>query len=277
MDDNPLLDVAPGGPAAVLDGAFSLLRFRVGRLVGLTALVLLPVQAVFLTVRLTVARGAVVTGDQADPFGLGGFGTAQSDSQLVVAVIELALTALALCWIGLGVGHLVVNWWGGRDPSFRETLGVMVRRVWVVPVVVVITTGIKVPFACLGLVGYFLADAVLFIAGIVAGAERTGPFATVGRSLRLTWPVYGSALVTCLGGFLITYIIQFVLTLGPLALLASFGVPEGWLIVAQEAAALVALVTVPLTACIAARAYVEFRCRVEGVDLIRRQEARGLR
>ena len=92
----------------------------------------------------------------------------------------------------------------------------------------------------------------------------------------MTRSAYGLSLVVCIGGFVICQILQLALTLGPVVLVASFGPPEGWLVVLQQVASLVLLVALPLTACIAARAYVDLRCRTEGYDLVRRQEDRGL-
>jgi hypothetical protein len=264
----PLAGVAPAGPAAVLDGAFVLLRHGAGRLIALAALVLLPVEALLLAFDL--AGGAAM-----GPGVLGIDGaTGPGAGPLVPAAA--AATALAQCLVGIAAGHLVAGWWEGRDPTLGETLRLVARRSWVAPVVVVLGAAVKLPLACLGGLGFVLGDALVFLSGVVAGAERTGPVASVARSIRLTRPAYGTALVVCLGGLVITWVLQAVLTVGPVVLLSFFPVPAGWAVVAERAGGLVQLVTVPLTACIAARAYVELRCRVEGADLLRRMQARGL-
>ena len=273
LDDNPLSRLQVTGPGGVLDGGFDLLRFRFWRLVAVAAVIFVPIQLLELVVLVSVGSTAP-TSDAGSSFGLAS--GVQSAGSSGWGVLFLVLRSVALCVLGIAVGHLTAGWMEGRDPSFRGTLRVAVTRAWVAPVVVAVALGAKLLLACLGGLGWFLADALFFIAGIVAGAERLGPFAAIGRSVRLTRAAYGLALVVCIGGFVISQILQLALTLGPLVLLASFQLPEGWLVVVEQLASLVLLVALPLTACIAARAYVELRCRTEGYDLVRRQVDRGL-
>jgi hypothetical protein len=275
LEDNPLARLAVTGPGGVLDGGFDLLRFRFRRLVGITAVIFVPIQLLELVLSLTVGTAPTVSNDGSSSEVLSGLGV-QSVGSSGWAVLFLLVRAVALCVLGIAVGHLVNGWLDGRDPTFRDALWFALRRSWVAPVVVAVASGSKLLLACLGGVGWFLADALFFIAGIVAGVERTGPFATVGRSFQLTRTAYGLSLVVCVGGFVICQILQLALTAGPLLLLAAFQPPEGWLLVAQQLASLVLLVALPLTACIAARAYVELRCRAEGFDLVRRQVDHGL-
>jgi hypothetical protein len=274
LDGNPFDRLMVTGPGGVLDGGFDLLRFRFRRLVGITAVIFVPIQLLELVLALTVGTAAV-TSDGSSTGALSGLGL-QSAGSSGWAMLFLVVKALATCVLGIAVGHLVAGWLEDRDPTFRDAVLFAVTRSWVAPVVVVVAAGSKLVLACLGGVGWFLADALFFIAGIVAGAERTGPFATVGRSVRLTRSAYGLSLVVCVGSFVICQILQFALTVGPILLLASFQPPEGWLVAAQQLASLVLLVALPLTACIAARAYVELRCRAEGYDLVRRQVDHGL-
>ncbi len=273
MTGNPLDPVARVGPGGILDGAFGLLRFRIGRLVGLTAVLFLPVQLVGLAVAL--ASPTVAASSTSDPFGGGALDAASSTGSLW-AVALLLLRSLALGLLGAGVGHLVAGWWSGRDAPFGEVFGQMFRRSPAVLVVVVLSAAVKVPLLCLGGVGWLLADASLFVANVVVGAERRGPLAAIGRSFRLTRAVYGTALVVVFGGLVITQVLQVALVAGPILLVASFQPPDGWLLALEQVTSLVLLVVMPLTACIAARAYVELRCRVEGIDLVRWQERRGL-
>ncbi|MBU6216306.1 MAG: hypothetical protein KGR17_06840, partial [Acidobacteria bacterium] len=78
------------------------------------------------------------------------------------------------------------------------------------------------------------------------------------------------------GGLFLTVVVQMVVLAGPLLLIQSLGVGGTVALVVQQAAGLVVLVTVPLTSCIAARAWIEFRCRAEGADLEDRMVLRGL-
>lgn len=268
MEANPLARLSVTGPGGILDGGFDLFRFRFRRLVGLAATIFLPLQLLDLVVSLTVgAASSTAAGSAGEDLGLAGLSdlsTAGSDGWGVASIL---LRSIGLCLLGISVGYLVAAWIEGEDRTYRQAMLYALRRVWVAPVIVVVGALVKLPLACLGLVGWFLGDALLFVAGIAAGAERLGPFAAVGRSFRLTRGAYGVALVVCIGGFVITFVLQFALTLGPLLLLAAVSIPEGWLVVVEQASSLVLLIALPVTACIAARAYVDLRCRTEGLDL----------
>jgi hypothetical protein len=232
----------------------------------------LPIQLVELAVALSTGTQAATDGTgQLQLLDLGGRGATSWGLLFVV------LDSAALFVLGMAAGHLVDGWLAGRDDPFGTVLGAVARRIWVVPIVVVVGAVAKTAAACFGGVGFFLVDALFLVAGPVAGAERTGPFATIGRSVRLAKGAYGQALAVSVGGFAITFVLRFALALGPFVLLASLSLPEQWAVVAGQASSVTLLVTMPLTACIAARTHVDLRCRVEGLDLVRREEARGLR
>jgi hypothetical protein len=74
----------------------------------------------------------------------------------------------------------------------------------------------------------------------------------------------------------ISAVLQLSLYLGPVLLASFFVSSEPMLLALQQVALLSLLVTQPLTAAIAARAYVEFRCRSEALDLALRRRDLGL-
>jgi hypothetical protein len=270
LDGNPMRGLGVVGAGAVLDSSFDLLRFRFRRFLALTAVLFVPVQLLDLWIAL--ASGTTTSDD-----GSGGLQLLDASGSGVWPYVLLVLQACALFLLGMAAGHLVEGWLAGRDDPFGTVVGAVARRAWVVPIVVVVALVAKGAAACAGGVGFFLVDALFFVAGPVAGADRTGPFATIARSVRLGRGAYGTALAVCFGGFAITVVLRFALALGPLVLVAMLGLPDGWLLALQQASSLTLLVTMPLTACIAARAHVDLRCRVEGFDLVRREVARGLR
>jgi len=271
LDANPLVQLGPVGPGAVLDGAFELLRFRFWRLVALCAAVVIPVQ--LLGLWLAIGTGADVAPDLPQLRLL----DSSASTPFGPALGLLVAQACALFALGMAAGVLVNGWLEGRDISFGEVVRIVARRCWVVPIVVVAVGVAKWTAACLGFVGFFLVDALVFIAGPVAGAERVGPFAAIRRSVRLAKASYLNALAVSFGGFLITSTVRSALAVGPTALVQLLGLPEGWFLVLDQVGSLTLLITLPLTACIAARALVDLRCRAEGFDLVRRQDARGLR
>lgn len=270
IEGNPLLDLGPVGPGAVLDGAFDLLRFRFGRLVALCAVVFVPVQMVDLALAISTGTDASSDLPQVQLFDSAG------SLPFWATMTVLILQGCALFLLGMAAGVLTQGWLDGHDLEFRDVVGAVARRSWVVPIVVIIAGVAKWAAACFGLVGFFLVDALLFIAAPLAAAERLGPFASIGRSMRLTRAAYGNALAICFGGFLITSVVRMVLAVGPIVLVQTLGLPEGWFLVIDQVSSLTLLVTLPLTACIAARASLDLRCRAEGLDLFRRQDARGL-
>lgn len=274
MEGNPLAAPTVTGPGAVLDGGFRLLRFRFWRLVVLAAAVFLPVQIAQLWV--SVSTGLPGTGS--DVFG-GSVSTAGGTATggLELAPLAFALgRALALSLLGMAVGHQVAAWLEGRDVGLADTFRFVLSRCWVAPVLVAGGLLVKGPAACLVGIGFFLGDALVFLASVVAGAEGGGPLASLGRSFRLTRAAYPNAVVVVFGGFVISQVLRVALVLGPVALASSFSLSEGLLLGLEQLGLLVLLVAEPLTACIAAQAYVELRCRTEGMDLERRRVARGL-
>lgn len=274
MDGNPLAEPAVGGPGVVLDEAFDLLRFRFARLVAMAATVALPVQLLSLVVALRAGVGgntldAVLPGAGIVDAGGGPGGWEES-------VLLPALRVLALSLLGIGVGRLAALWLEGRDATYGQVVGFVVRRAWAAPVICVLGLSVKVAFGLLGGITYIFGEALVFIASVVAGAEVLGPFAAIRRSIRLTRSAYGVALVVAIGGTVLTLVLVTALLVGPTWLLAAYSVPEAVLLVASQLGSLVVLVTWPLTACVSARAWVELRCRVEGADIRRRAAERHL-
>jgi len=271
---NPLRSLGVVGPGAALDQAFDLLRFRFRRWVALAAVLFIPVQLVDLAIALSSGSAATTTSAE----GLSQFQILDGTSGTTGwSWIVIGLQSLALFVLGMAAGHLVAGWLDGRDDPFGTVIGAVVRRVWVAPLVVIPTVAAKSAATCFGGVGFFLVDALFFVAGPVAGAELLGPGATLGRSVRLSRRSYGQAMAIAFGGFCITSVLRVALGAGPLVLVSMLGLPAEWLLVIDQATSVTLLITMPLTACIAARAHVDLRCRAEGFDLVRRKAARGLR
>jgi hypothetical protein len=201
---------------------------------------------------------------------------AGSSSMLGWSSLFALLGAVATTWVGVVLGVLVAAWWSGADLPVSSALRTAARRWWVVLPLTAVTLAVKVPAACVAGVGFLVADAFVFTAAVVAGAEGRGPLAAVRRSFELSRRSPGTALAVSSGGLLLTLVVQLVVLAGPALLVSSLGVGGTVAVVVEQAAGLVVLVTVPLTACIAARAWVEFRCRSEGADLEFRMQRRGL-
>ncbi len=258
---SPLADLRPVGPAGVLDGGFDLFRFRFRRLVGFAACLFVPLTVIDLVMM------AVVGTDTPERVAVGPsmilLGSGDSWSWVILVAQTVALSLLGLC-----VGHLAAAAARGIDVSFREMLGLAVRRWWVALLIVVLTAVPRALLSCVVFpVGWILADACFFIASTVAGAEGVGPWRAVSRSVALVRGRYGNAVVICFGSLVISQVLRLSLTAGPALLLASFALPEQAIGVVARLGTVVLLLAEPITACIAARAYLDLRARHEGLDL----------
>lgn len=267
---NPLADLRPVSVGAVLDGGVGLLRHRFGRILAVTACLFVPVWLLNLVLVLT-ALPSGATGDLGSATTLLWSSTATgTESLLALVVTGLQLVALSL--LGLVVGHLAMGLARGEDPDLRELGSVVAQRWWVAVLVVPMTAVVHVAAACLGGVGWILGDAAVFLTSVAAGAERLGPWQALVRGWSLTRPSYGRALVICLGGLVITQLIRWSLSVGPTALVMSLDPTSSLVGLLAAGTSAVVLITEPLTACIAARAYLDLRCRRDGLDLSMRRE-----
>lgn len=270
-DVPPFLPLRSVGPGAVLDGAFDVLRFRLGRMVALAATLYAPLLLVQFLFQLRYGLGpSSASGASSSPFVVAALGADQS----AWGVVFVGLNQLALSLLGIAAGFQVASWLDGQDPTYGTTLRVMLRRSWVAVLVVLLSALVRVPFLCFSVLGWWLSDAFVFSVSATAGGEALGPWAALRTTMRRVRHAYGFALVVSLGGLAISVVLRTALWLGPLALVST-AVPSGLLLaVVARLGSLVLLVTEPLVACVAARAWLELRCRTEGYDLERWRDAR---
>lgn len=264
---NPVRDLRPMGAGAVLDGGFELFRQRFGRILALTACLYVPLWLAGVVLALVAPPDA----SSASP----GWPMAAVASSSVLAVPLAGLQLVALSVLGLCVGHLAMELSRGNDPGLRELGALAWRRSWVALLIVPLTGSVHLLTACLGGVGWLLGDALVFVSSTAAGAERLNPWQALLRSISLTRSQYGRALVITFGGLCITQVISWSFSFGPSVLLESLDPGSSLAPVLTAASSGIVLVTEPLTACIAARAYLDLRCRRDGLDLVLRMERRA--
>jgi len=260
-------DLRPVSVGAVLDGGFELLRHRFAPLMALTACLFVPVWLLHLTLAIVAppeVDGTLLSGQFWSPLSSG------SSSPLAVVASGLQLVALSV--LGLCVGHMAAALARGEETTLAELGSLALRRFWVAALIVPLTSAVHLVTACLGGVGWVLGDAVVFLTSVAAGAERLGPWRAFQRSWQLTRPSFGRALVISFGGLCISLVIRLSLSFGPAALALSLDPTSPLVEFLGAASTAVLLVTEPLTACIAARAYLDLRCRREGWDLAMRQD-----
>ena len=186
----------------------------------------------------------------------------------------VAAQAVALAALGIAVGAASAAWSQGRDPTWSTLVGTAARRSWVAAVVVALSLAIKVPLSCLPVLGWLIGDALVFMSAVVAGAESSGPFRSVRRSIELARRQLGRAMAIVLGGLIISQVLRLSFSVGPAAIVSVVDPSATAAALAERLGSIVGVVVEPLTACIAVRAYLDLRCRVEGVDLVRRRAER---
>ena len=267
MDPNPLADLRPVGAGAVLDGGFELLRYRFGRLVALAACLFVPVWLANVVLSIVVPPEQVAA--PGSGVGWTAFSTGSS-SPLVLVVAGVQLVALSI--LGLCTGHLAMSLARGEDPGLRELGALALRRSWVALLIVPLNAAVHGLTGCFFGVGWVLGDALVFLSSVAAGAERLGPWQGFRRSWNLTRPQYGRALVISFGALCISQVIRWSLSFGPTVLLTSLDPASRLVGLFTALSSGVLLLTEPLTACIAARAYLDLRCRRDGVDLALRHD-----
>jgi hypothetical protein len=234
-------------------------------LIGLAACLYVPIRLLDLAV--TVSTGAAAERYQAGPAlllltGDGGW------SWALVVLQSLALSVLGLC-----TGQLVSRRLAAESVTLGSLGRFALRRGWVALVILPISFVVRAPLSCIPL-GFLLADALLFMSSVAAGAEGLGPVAAVRRSMSLARGAFGPVLVVVTGALIISQVLRISFYAGPVLLIGSFDPGDAVLTAVGQAGALVLLIAEPLTACIAARAYLDVRVRREGLDLRLRLEDR---
>jgi hypothetical protein len=244
----------------MLDAGFRLFRARFWTLI---LCVLVPV------VPLTIVATGVQASVDPNAFDLDSTETVDSGTALagtlVASLIQFAAAALAIaaCFKAISAAYL-----GDRadvSESLRYALGRLVPLIVAYFLVVIL---VVLGFLALIIPGIWIAVKLSMVFPAVV-FERTGPFASIGRSWSLTrgnwWRVFGTLLVV----FLITFVLQLVLggVVGGL-LATSDSVSELTAAIVLTLVNLLTLaITYPLWASVTTVLYYDLRVRNEGFDL----------
>jgi hypothetical protein len=248
----------------VLDGAFRVITQRPRTVIGVTAVLVLPIQ---------VLGAYLARGDLGSVFDLGanasiadaldggsGSGTGWSD------ILLLYVGVLPLPFVGAFLARLVAAWYGGQDPTTRELVRAVGPRVpallgsWLVihlaEIPAAIPCGLGLPFVWALTLVCAPAIAVEEL-GAVEGLKRSW---TLGR--RRYWGCFWVATCSAIASF----VLQISLSLIPTLLADVMGPDWGWVLLAVGNA-LAALVVTPFVAAAAVLQYLDVRVRTEGLDL----------
>lgn len=247
----------------LVDGAFSVIRYRPRTVFLGTAWILVPA----VLIRLFLTRRAGTD----DPFGvrtaLGLFNVGTTTDTTLIVMLDVVVAGLA----GLPMALLVTAWFHGDDPGPLELTGLALRRVpqWVVPFVLVkliaALVAVVVPVMIVPLVFFSVLSPVVAV-------ERPGPLATLRRCRDLVGGYLGQGLKV----YLLTAIVS---TIGRLSVLAVAALPtvlpvplpweDPWLITSAGNLVAFAVIT-PFNAVAMALLHLDLRFRREGIDLTRR-------
>lgn len=257
----------------LLDGAFAIIKRRPRDVLVLAAAFVIPVQLL----------SSLLLRDVLGSSGFGGTGLGDPTSSVGIeesgqitgvgsTVLSLLLGVLSLALLAGALAMLVQDWYDGRrEPPSRTVVRTLRRSPALLLGAVVVHAMEAVGLLALG-IGAYVAMGLLHIVSPVIGAEGTGPFRAVGRSIRLTrarfWRSMAvPALVAIIGASLG---IGFQLVPELIVLVTS----DSWNWLARAVGAtLVQLVVTPFTASVAVLYHLDLRIRIEGYDIERRLRA----
>lgn len=243
----------------MLDAGIRLFRHRFGTLV---ACVLVPV--VPLTILGTIITAS--TDDTAYDVNAPANESSEAVAGFLVSIGVQSLgaaLAVAACFKAISAAYL------GERAGAGESLGLLARRL--IPLVIAWVIVVLISLAGLFLLllpGIWLSVKLCMSFSAIA-FERAGPFASIGRSWRLTrgnwWRVFGTLVVV----FLIAFVVNFALTavLGIVAAGADNLSELAFALLATLITLLTYVLTYPLWASVLTVIYYDLRVRNEGFDL----------
>ena len=251
--------------ADILDGGFAILRRAPATVIGLTALFMVPIQAL----GAWLNRGAEgidleeLRTQTELTFQIGDTGADSAPAFFVLQVGPM----LALVFVAAALARLVSAWYVGHDLTMGELLRSTLRRAWPLLASFVLVHALEgVSVIGFGILPLAVMTWFLVTAPVI-GAEGLGPLAAMRRSARLVsrrfWMVLGLALLS----FLVEALIETAIGALPTFVSLFLGTEGlGW-VLAGVVAILTTLITMPVVAGITVLIYVDLRVRTEGLDL----------
>jgi hypothetical protein len=249
----------------ILDGGFAIMKRAPATVIGLTAVFVVPVQAL----GAWLNRGAEGL-DLGEAFSQSDTSFQLSDSGAVSGAAWAVLQVgpmIALVFVAAAMARLVSAWHVGHDLNLRELLRGSVTRAWpllaawtmvhLLELVSVLGLGI-LPLAVMT---WFLVTAPII------GAEGIGPVDAMRRSARLVnrrfWMVLGLALLSVL----VELLFETALSVLPTLLTSLLGTDGIAWVLTGALTIFTQLVTIPVVAGITVLIYLDLRVRTEGLDL----------
>jgi hypothetical protein len=262
----PSVRFQPMTVADILDGAFAIIKARPARILGLSALFVIPVHLLAAYLQRNAAGAGLYWDALAsnDPAVRAEATQESSDTeQFWASILVLFLPAFALVFVAAAVAHLVAAWSAGRDVAAGQLVRVVSRRWWALAASFVLIHVLEMA-GCY--IGTLFVMAVFVVTAPIIGAEGLGPIKAMSRSANLTmrrfWP---TLLISVLIGIVALLLEN---ALGGLPLVVAYFLDYDLAWPVQAAGSIVgAVISIPFVAAATVLLYLDLRIRTEGLDI----------
>jgi hypothetical protein len=253
--------------ADVLDGSFAIVKARPARILGITALFVVPVHlaAAYLQRNALGGSGVLDLLNSEDPAVIAD-ANRSSGGEVAAGILVWVIPALALTFVAAALARLVGAWTAGHDLSTGELLRTVRRHAWALFASFLIVHVAEVVSLAACYVGLVFVMPLFAVTAPAIGAEGLGPIKAVKRAMSLAsrryWPVLGVAWLIGITAFLLS------IALGglPEVLVSVFGYDLTWPLLAAGNV-LGAVISTPFVAAATVLLYLDLRIRTEGLDI----------
>jgi hypothetical protein len=256
--------------ADILDGAFSIIKARPLRLMGIAAVFVVPVHLLAAYLQRNVLGGEGFAdfwaGNFDDPAVVADANSDGGAGDIWATILVLVVPALALVFVAAAIAKLLSAWSVGEDLPAGALLRTVGRSWWALVASYVLVHLAEAAGALTCYVGTVAMMAIFSVTAPAIGAEGLGPIEAMKRSARLVgsrfWPVLGINLLIAIVSFLLTN------ALGGLPELLAlwFGLEAAWPLLAAGNV-IAAVVATPFVAAATVLLYLDLRIRYEGLDI----------
>lgn len=263
----PTVALRPMTVADILDGGFAVVKARPRRILGISALFVVPTYLLAAYLQRD-SMGGMGFADffTDDPVVLNEQTSGDQTAQLLGTLLVGLIPAIALVCVAAAVGHLVGQWMMDRDAPAGEMLGVIGRRWWPLlgSFVLVKLAEAAGLFGCY--IGTLFVMALFVPVAPIIGVERCGAGEALSRSVRLTRARYFPTMGIAVLMGLVASLLGTALGALPQGLAYWIGVDEAWPLMALGTI-VSEIVVLPFVAAATVLLYFDLRVRTEGLDI----------
>jgi hypothetical protein len=263
----PELALHPMTVADVLDGSFSIIKARPARILGITALFVVPVHLVAAYLQRNALGGAgfldIWTSE--DP-AVVAEANRTDGGEILATILVLVVPALALTFVAAAIARLVGAWSSGHDMAAGELLRTVGGRSWALLAAFVLVHLAEAASLLGCYIGIIFVMPLFAVTAPAIGAEGIGPLAGMRRAwnlaIRRYWRTLGVSWLIGITSFLLSNALGGL----PQVLVGFFGFDLAWPLLAAGNI-LGAVIATPFVAAATVLLYLDLRIRTEGLDL----------